>query len=133
MPGVYGFEVTGRRDFLYEVDVEGSLRREVRSILNLWIYRHTRFPVNALYQIRELRKPNGTVMPADLEFEAFCRQRMSAASKVELIPSGYRIAFSEGTSPYVCFATRIRVSRWMNTHDRDYESNGHCVLAIATG
>lgn len=121
LPGIYGFEFLGDTDCLYALDVEGSLRREVRLTLNRWVYTHTRFPVNALYRIRELRKPNGTAMPADLEFEMFCRYRLAAISAAELIPSGYRVAFTEATSPYVCFATRIRVSRWMKLHNRDYE------------
>ena len=109
--GVYGFEFTGRSDGRYEVDVEGSLRQDVRLALNRWIDTHTRLPVNVLYQLRELRKPNGTARPADSAFEAFCRERLSAVSQVDLIPSGYRVAWAEATSPYVCFATRLRVSR----------------------
>ena len=119
--GVYGFEFLGRHDCLYEVDVEGSLRRDVRLALNRWIYTHTRLPVNVLYQICELRRPNGTAMPADPALEAFCLEQLSAVSQVELIPSGYRLTFAETASPYVVFTTRIRVSRWMQANDRDYE------------
>ena len=65
VPGVYGFEFLGRLDGLYEIDVEGSLRRDVCEALNRWIRNRTRFPIPVLYRTRELRRPNGKAMPAD--------------------------------------------------------------------